>query len=280
MDHPWSATDDGILPLIEKLRAFLRNWNLVTAGNPYGINAPYSVKVDVAYCGSSLADPDHKRVANAIRLHVGTEMADEFTQRVDQPRERLHQLELTAARKLAGHEHPSEAIRKVIEAHYHRLRGEAREMGLDRCPEPEEMSPLSQEIQRDIVDEYGAVEQDFRELVKYLVDLAAVLRNRRQLAEQAIRDAARELVGAVGSEPKPRAIPADARTKPMSFREAAQHMGKCTARSTKQAKKDAAEWLKNSVDDGTFACESVSRQAHIFDKNDFPKAAWGQIVPQ
>jgi hypothetical protein len=68
------------------------------------------------------------------------------------------------------------------------------------------------------------------------------------------------------------------RTKPMSYREAAKHIGKAAGKG-KRAAKDAAEWLKQCIDDGIIACERITRQNHVFDKNDFPESAWKSIMP-
>lgn len=68
-------------------------------------------------------------------------------------------------------------------------------------------------------------------------------------------------------------IPPEERTIPMSYKRAASLMGK--GRS-----KDAAEWLSASVRDGSIRCEYISRQSHVFSKNDFPKSVWPQILPQ
>jgi hypothetical protein len=67
-------------------------------------------------------------------------------------------------------------------------------------------------------------------------------------------------------------IPANERTVPMSYRRAAQLMGKGNSQ-------DAAEWLAKSVRDGNIPCEHVTRQTHVFSKSNFPKTVWPQILP-
>lgn len=58
-------------------------------------------------------------------------------------------------------------------------------------------------------------------------------------------------------------IPPEFRTKPMSYRDAARHLGRGNS-------KDAAEWVSACVRDGTLACQSMSRQLHVFDFRQFP----------
>jgi hypothetical protein len=67
-------------------------------------------------------------------------------------------------------------------------------------------------------------------------------------------------------------IPPKHRTKPLTYRKAAALIGKGNSR-------DAAEWLSKSVKDGSYRCEHVSRQLHIFDKRQFPSAVWPKIEP-
>jgi hypothetical protein len=77
----------------------------------------------------------------------------------------------------------------------------------------------------------------------------------------------------VHAEKERRKIPPIKRTRPMSYREAARHMGKGDSR-------DAAEWLSAAVEEGAFACEHVSRQTHIFSVDDFPKGVRTSILPR
>lgn len=70
----------------------------------------------------------------------------------------------------------------------------------------------------------------------------------------------------------PATIPSEDRTMPMSFRRAARLMGKGDSQ-------DAAEWLSQSVKDGSIPCESVTRQTHFFSRASFPKSAWPQVCP-
>lgn len=58
-------------------------------------------------------------------------------------------------------------------------------------------------------------------------------------------------------------IPPKHRSKPMSYRKAAQLIGKGNS-------KDAAEWVSASVEDGNIKCEHLSKQMHVFDKRIFP----------
>ena len=82
----------------------------------------------------------------------------------------------------------------------------------------------------------------------------------------------------VAASQKLRAIAPENRTKPMSYRKAAVHIGKSSG-ERKQARKDAAKWLRKCVVDGTYACEHITRQTHVFNKNDFPESAWKSIMP-
>jgi hypothetical protein len=43
--------------------------------------------------------------------------------------------------------------------------------------------------------------------------------------------------------------------------------------------KDAAEWLRACIKDGSIPCESLTRQSHVFRRTDFPAAVWPQITP-
>ena len=74
------------------------------------------------------------------------------------------------------------------------------------------------------------------------------------------------------NEGKDQRIPPEERTKPMSYKQAAKLMGKTGG-------KDAAEWLSASVKDGSYRCEDISRQMHVFSKLDFPKEVWHLILP-
>lgn len=67
-------------------------------------------------------------------------------------------------------------------------------------------------------------------------------------------------------------IPPKKRTVPMSYRRAAKLMGKGES-------KDAAEWLSNSVKDGSIPCEHITRQTHIFSLDSFPASVWKRILP-
>ncbi|MDA1055200.1 MAG: hypothetical protein O3C40_32660 [Planctomycetota bacterium] len=69
---------------------------------------------------------------------------------------------------------------------------------------------------------------------------------------------------------KSRVIPPEYRTIPMSYQRAAELMGRGKS-------KDAAEWLSKSVEDGSIACERITRQAHVFDCRDFDKSVWPRI---
>ena len=74
----------------------------------------------------------------------------------------------------------------------------------------------------------------------------------------------RELAGGI--------TPADERTKPMSYRQAARYMGKGNSQ-------DAAEWLSKCVRDGTIRCRHLSRQSHVYSIRDFPQTVRSQILP-
>jgi hypothetical protein len=67
-------------------------------------------------------------------------------------------------------------------------------------------------------------------------------------------------------------IPAEKRTRPMTLRAAARLMGYGNSQ-------DAAERLRAAVDAGAVAHEKLTRQQHIFSKDDFPKDVWSQLVP-
>lgn len=71
-------------------------------------------------------------------------------------------------------------------------------------------------------------------------------------------------------EPDAKKIPPEHRTKPMSYRKAAELLGKGSG-------KDAAEWMSKCVQDGTIACERITRQTHVFDTRDFPETVWPRI---
>ena len=115
---------------------------------------------------------------------------------------------------------------------------------------------------------------------KAAADLQA---NRRELGESVSADeleerAAQVLVdlqafarsmGLTEVEP----IPPERRTKPMSYRKAAKYLGKGDSQ-------DAAEWVKSCVKDGTLRCEDLSRQAHIFDGDQFPAESHQYIRPK
>lgn len=97
-----------------------------------------------------------------------------------------------------------------------------------------------------------------------------------ELGRKMLRDLEHDralLNGAAEDRPERIKIPPSRQTKPMSYREAARHLGKGDSR-------DAAEWFSKSVADGTFRCEHVTRQIHIFDRNDFPKESWAKITPK
>lgn len=68
-------------------------------------------------------------------------------------------------------------------------------------------------------------------------------------------------------------ISAADRTKPMTLGEAAKHLGRVGS------KKDCAEWLRNCIKEGTIRCESIGRQSHVFDRNQFPETAWPKLLP-
>jgi hypothetical protein len=74
-------------------------------------------------------------------------------------------------------------------------------------------------------------------------------------------------------ETRPGSIPPKYRTKPMSYKRAAQYIGKGTS-------KDAGEWMSNAVAAGGYRCEHITRQNHVFDIRDFPKNVWPEIRPK
>jgi hypothetical protein len=82
----------------------------------------------------------------------------------------------------------------------------------------------------------------------------------------------RESFGAALATMEGTSIPANERTKPMSYRRAAALMGKGDSQ-------DAAEWLAACVADGSIRCEHKSRQTHIFSLRDFPADALDKIRP-
>jgi hypothetical protein len=67
-------------------------------------------------------------------------------------------------------------------------------------------------------------------------------------------------------------IPAKYRTIPMSYRQAARHLGK-------QDSQDSAEWVSSAVAGGSICCEHITRQNHVFDIRQFPWNAWPTIRP-
>lgn len=69
------------------------------------------------------------------------------------------------------------------------------------------------------------------------------------------------------------AIPSAMRTRPMSFREAAKFLGKPEG-------KDSAEWLSACVKDGSYKCESLTRQTHVFSIDQFPESVRSRILPR
>lgn len=69
------------------------------------------------------------------------------------------------------------------------------------------------------------------------------------------------------------AIPAEDRTRPMSLADAAKFLGK------KGAPKDRAKWLRACIDDGTIQSVEITRQSHIFSKQEFSKDVWPKILP-
>lgn len=70
-------------------------------------------------------------------------------------------------------------------------------------------------------------------------------------------------------------IPPELRTIPMTLKKAAQLMGYTRYRGDDEAVK----LLRASITDGTVLAESLTRQQHIFSKNDFPVAVWPELVP-
>jgi hypothetical protein len=67
-------------------------------------------------------------------------------------------------------------------------------------------------------------------------------------------------------------IPPDKRTRPMSYRAAAKHLGKGDS-------KDAAEWVSVAVEVGDLDCEQITRQMHVFNRDQFPIETWQEILP-
>jgi hypothetical protein len=68
-------------------------------------------------------------------------------------------------------------------------------------------------------------------------------------------------------------IPPDKRTRPMTYREAARYLGKGDS-------KDAAEWVSVGVEVGDLDCEHISRQQHVFNREQFPMETWQHILPK
>jgi hypothetical protein len=67
-------------------------------------------------------------------------------------------------------------------------------------------------------------------------------------------------------------IRAKNRTCPMTLRRAAYLMGYGKSR-------DASERLRAAINSGAVACEHLTRQSHVFDRNDFPKENWKEVTP-
>lgn len=100
---------------------------------------------------------------------------------------------------------------------------------------------------------------------------ARFARGRQKLASS-LRVAAAKAKKAQSNVSRRSRIPPKYRTKPMSYKAAARHLGK-------PGGKDAGEWLAKSVADGEYTCEHVSRQNHVFDLRQFPQSAYRFIRP-
>jgi hypothetical protein len=79
-----------------------------------------------------------------------------------------------------------------------------------------------------------------------------------------------EAAGPIKSEESGSKIDPEFRTRPMSYRRAAQLMGKANSR-------DSAESISKAVSEGSIRCDHISRQNHVFDKRDFPKNVWPSL---
>jgi hypothetical protein len=67
-------------------------------------------------------------------------------------------------------------------------------------------------------------------------------------------------------------IPPECRTVPLSLKQAARLMGYGRRR-------EAQKRLRAAMDTGAVRYERLTRQQYVFDRNDFPAEAWGQVVP-
>ena len=72
---------------------------------------------------------------------------------------------------------------------------------------------------------------------------------------------------------KPNPIPADKRTKPMTKKAAARHLGRTGDESR------AVEWLNKCIEDGLIRHQETSRQSGIYHLDDFPEDKHRHIKP-
>jgi len=145
-----------------------------------------------------------------------------------------------------------------------------REISLEEVPESSDWAQLDGLLRR-LIEHYGKDEHETLQRA-----IAAVAKQRGCLMAVVRAMSFRRFNQAIdvaieGNARTP--IPADERTKPMSYRFAADLMGKGNS-------KDAAEWLSKCVAEGTILCEHLSRQMHIFSRKSFLPKVWKRIMPR
>lgn len=134
----------------------------------------------------------------------------------------------------------------------------------------------------------GVVGEGTHEIAEYKKALrreAAVASDKAEPTEDRQSIAAEEPVataaGQVGQQDavdsRANKIPPQFRTIAMSKYRAAGYLRGGNGKIRKSARKTAVQWLNRRIEDGTYACEVISRQSFVFDSRDFPQRFHDEI---
>jgi hypothetical protein len=132
----------------------------------------------------------------------------------------------------------------------------------------------------EVAENYEAVRRRFLQLDPGVwpdVDVLLVeIRWEARKATRRFRAPSSEHQRATGVSPKlGKKILPERRTRPLTMVEAAKLMGL----AKKRGEKEAVKCLRAAIKNGVIACETLTRQQHVFDKNEFPRDVWQELAP-
>jgi hypothetical protein len=162
----------------------------------------------------------------------------------------------------------AEDFKRALEARDPKMAEDAKPI----LPAPALDSPAVQKWVREINADFPTLRKPMAEIATVVYDI------KRNLVAVCSRPLSTPVVPSNPQLPSsavapPVSIPAGDRTIPMSYRKAAGFLGKGKS-------KDAAEWVSRCVADGTLRCEHISRQLHVFSRQQFPNEVWPRILPR